>query len=112
MQIYPLYEALDIVAAEPQALLYLSGSDCGVCHAVKPKIQALAEIHSLKALEINLTEQPQAAAAFEVFTIPAVILYARGREYYRQARFIHFAELAEQITRAPSDGADYAEIFK
>ncbi|WP_416190599.1 thioredoxin family protein [Neisseria sp. CCUG12390] len=112
MNTYSLTETLAVLANAPQALLYLSGTNCGVCHVMKSRVQALAEKHALTALEINLTEQPEAVAAFEVLTVPAVLLYAHGREYHRQARFIDLTELSERIQNPPLSNTDYAEIFK
>ncbi|WP_199721313.1 thioredoxin family protein [Neisseria weixii] len=112
MTTYLLAQALEIIATAPQALLYLSGTDCGVCHVMKPRVQALAEKHKLTALEIDLTEQTKAASAFEILTIPAVLLYANGKEYHRQARFIDLQALGKQIEQPPPGYTDYAEIFK
>lgn len=112
MNTYPLAQTLEIIANAPQALLYLSGTNCGVCHAMKPRVQALAANHALSVLEINLSEQTEAAAVFEVLTIPAVLLYAHGKEYHRQARFIDLQALEKQIKQPPLEHTDYAEIFK
>lgn len=112
MNTYPLSRTLDILARAPQALLYLSGTNCGVCHVMKPRVQALAEQYALTALEINLSEQGAAAAAFEVLTVPAVLLYAHGKEYHRQARFIDLKALEKQINQPPLEPKDYAQIFK
>ncbi|PSJ80842.1 thioredoxin family protein [Neisseria iguanae] len=112
MHTYPLAETLGHLANTRQILLYLSGVHCGVCHAIRPSVQILVETHKLTALEINLTEQAEAAAAFEVLTIPAVLLYAHGREYHRQAKFIDLKKLEKQIEYPPLENTDYAEIFK
>ncbi|MFO8065416.1 MAG: thioredoxin family protein [Spirochaetota bacterium] len=90
----------DILNAGGMSLLYLSRPDCGVCTAIKPKVRALLEdFPRMSAYDINLDEMPTLAGRFEVFTIPAVLVYAQGRECIREARYFGIEELARQIDR-------------
>lgn len=43
-------------------------------------------------------------------TIPAVLLFANGKEYHRQARFINMVELEEEL-RNPPQAVDYGALF-
>jgi thiol-disulfide isomerase/thioredoxin len=90
----------EILSDEGLKLLYLSRPDCGVCTAMKPKVKAmLAEFPRVEAYDIDLDEFPILAGRFEVFTIPAVLLYANGREFIREARYFSVDDLAARISR-------------
>jgi len=90
----------NILACEGMQLLYLSRPDCGVCTALKPRVQAMLEYFPrIEAWDIDLDEHPVLAGRFEVFTIPAVLLYAEGREFIREARYFSVDQLAGRISR-------------
>lgn len=89
-----------ILASYGLKLFYLSRPDCGVCTAMKPKVTAmLADFPRIDAYDIDLDEHPILAGRFEVFTIPAVLVYAGGREFIREARYFSVDELAGRIGR-------------
>lgn len=90
----------EILRGDGMSLLYLSRPDCGVCSAVKPKIRAmLEEFPRITAYDIDLDRMPALAGRFEVFTIPAVLVYAQGREFIREARYFSVEELGRRIAR-------------
>lgn len=55
---------------------------CGPCRALTPMIQELAEAYAGKVLicKLNVDENPNVAERFQVFSIPTLILFSRGRE--------------------------------
>jgi thiol-disulfide isomerase/thioredoxin len=90
----------DILSSEGMKLLYLSRPDCGVCTALKPRVAAMLEdFPRIEAYDIDLDRFPILAGRFEVFTIPAVLVYADGREFIREARYFSVEELAGRIHR-------------
>ena len=71
---------------------------CGPCRAVHPILEQLAEAHEGRVdfVKMNVDEHPAAAARYDVFSIPTVILFeggearetvigARPRTYYERA---------------------------
>lgn len=102
-------QMLEQMKQQDQAVAYISSPDCGVCNVIKPKVKALAEQLAIPLFEFNVREYPQLASEFEVLTVPAVILFAKGKEYHRQARFIQMGEL-EKALNNPAQAVDYAEI--
>ena len=80
---------------------------CGPCRAVHPILEQLAEAHrgQVDFVKLNIDEHPSAAARYDVFSIPTVILFeggepretvigARPRSYYEHA----FASVLGQTT--------------
>ncbi|MCY6959410.1 thioredoxin family protein [Clostridium brassicae] len=81
-------------------LLYISSTQCSVCHALLPKIKfILKKYPEIKLKAISIDDYTEVAGEFSVFTIPAVILYINGKEYIRKARFISIEELDRSIGR-------------
>ncbi|WP_319200856.1 thioredoxin family protein [uncultured Ilyobacter sp.] len=82
------------------SFVYISREECSVCHALHPKIKKLSEKYRKASFQkIDLDEFPQAAGEFMVFSIPALIVYSRGKELYRGARFFNLSELEIQLYR-------------
>ena len=79
--------------------LYFSGKSCGVCHALRPKVEALftEEFPKVPLLEIATDEQPELAAQYSVFTLPVLITYIDGREGSRFARSFSLGEVREAL---------------
>ena len=49
---------------------------------------------------VNLDDVPEAAGQLSPFTIPAVLVYAGGKEVVREARYIFIDDISEKIRRA------------
>ena len=105
-----LTETQNFLQNQPLALLYFSANQCGVCHAMKPRVQALTEKLNVPFVELNASKLPEVASVFQVMTIPAVLLFANGKEYYRQARFINVVELEDEL-KNPPQVVDYEALF-
>ena len=87
---------------ENEALLvYFSGENCGVCHALRPKIQdaVTANFPKIKQLYISATDFQETAAGLSVFTIPTVIVFLDGKEFIRQSRHISVGGFIEELKR-------------
>ena len=82
-------------------LLYFSGENCGVCTALKPKIQSSFQIHfpKIKQLFISASDYPAIAAHFSIFTIPSVLIYFDGKETKRESRHISVDQLIQSTKR-------------
>ena len=83
----------------PWALFYLSLPSCGVCTALKPKVDSIARDHQIPVFYVDLEKIPLAGGQWNVFTIPGVLLYVQGRESWRGLRFLDLRDLEDQIDR-------------
>lgn len=90
----------NLTTARRVVLLYFSLPDCGVCHAVRPKVEALlAGRPDIAAYFIDLSVLPEATGRFEVFAVPTVLLFIDGRETVRESRYFSMDELTAKIDR-------------
>ena len=95
-----LEEARNLIESGSITLLYLSRPDCGVCTALKPKVeQMLEEYPGIRAGYIDLDALPEAAGEFSIFTIPGILVYVHGKESVREARYVSMDDLESKIAR-------------
>ncbi len=102
MKIIESPEAFEsIIANNTFVLIYFSGSNCAVCHSVKPKLEKISfdGLPDLVSVEVSVDRFPEIAARYRVFTIPVVLFFVDGREYIREARYIDVLELKGEVDK-------------
>jgi thioredoxin 1 len=89
------------IREEPGVLLYFSGENCNVCHALRPKFKALfdAEFPKIKQIYLDAHENPEISAHFQVFSVPTMIVFLDGHEFVREGRAVSLHKMAEQLKR-------------
>ncbi|MGB3750008.1 MAG: thioredoxin family protein [Arcobacteraceae bacterium] len=78
-------------------MLYFSGKNCGVCTALKPKIQSAFQENfpKIKQIFISADEYPEIAAHFSIFTIPSILVFFDAKETRRESRHISVDQLVQ-----------------
>ncbi|WP_127836785.1 thioredoxin family protein [Clostridium prolinivorans] len=81
-------------------LLYFGSNNCNVCTAMKPKVkEILEEFPKIKSVQIDVEKSLEISASYEIFTIPAILIFIEGKEIIREARYISIQNLREKIDR-------------
>lgn len=82
-------------------MLYFSAPTCNVCHALKPKLSEaiLNDFPTFVIESIDISETPEIASHFTVFTIPTVLIFFQGREFLRKSRHMSVGEVVDAIER-------------
>ena len=88
----------DIINGDVPVLVDFTATWCGPCKMMKP---VLDELHQrmqqkLRIIKIDIDQSPAAAAAFNVQSVPTLILFKKGRGIWRQSGVVPAAQL-EQI---------------
>jgi len=96
-----LKEIQDIIKAEVGVLLYFSGENCSVCHALRPKFKELfdKEFSQIKQIYLDAHNNPQISANFQVFAIPTMLVFLDGREFIREGRAVSMYQLQQKLLR-------------
>lgn len=82
------------------AFLYISRPDCTVCHGLLPQVQRLMEKYPMIGLgHVNADEVQPVAGKFSIFTVPVLLLFVDGKEYFREARIVHMDLLEEKLDK-------------
>ena len=82
------------------SFLYVSRTNCGVCHAILPQLKDLLKEFPLIHLgHINADDVEEIAGCLSVLTVPALLLFVAGKEILREARFVQMQSLHEKISK-------------
>ena len=74
----------EVLGSDKPVLLDFWASWCGPCRMVLPLVEQLSEERpDVKVCKINVDEQPELAAQFNVMTIPTLVVMDGGKELTR-----------------------------
>jgi thioredoxin-like negative regulator of GroEL len=96
-----LEELQNTIREEVGILLYFSGENCNVCHALRPKFKDLFDTNfpQLKQIYLDAYENAEISAHFQVFSVPTMIVFMDGREFAREGRSVSLYQLTEKLKR-------------
>ena len=96
-----LEELRNTIKTEVGVLLYFSGENCNVCHALRPKFKEVfdKEFPQLKQIYLDAHEHAIISANYQVFSVPTMIVFMDGREFAREGRAVSLHQLTAQLKR-------------
>ena len=96
-----LEELQTTIRTEVGVLLYFSGEDCNVCHALRPKFKKVfdKEFPQLKQIYLDAHENAEISAQYQVFSVPTMIVFMDGREFAREGRAVSLHQLTDKLKR-------------
>ncbi len=98
--LHSIEEIDTFVENETLSLVYISQPNCSVCHAILPQVEELLEEYpDISSRHIDAQEVPEVAGRFSVMTVPAILVFAEGKEMFRKARFVPMGELNQQLAK-------------
>jgi thioredoxin 1 len=82
-------------------LFYFSTTSCNVCKVIKPKLLSMLETNypEFKPYYTDIEKSPYIAGQMRVFSVPTLIIFLDGKEFYRLSRNISIDELEKTIKR-------------
>ncbi len=96
-----LDELKEIIRDEIGVLLYFSGENCNVCHALRPKFKELFDnsFPKIRQIYIDAHENPLIASHFRVFSVPTMLVFLDGKEFIREGRAVSLYQLKDKLSR-------------
>ncbi len=96
-----LEELENTIKEEMGVLLYFSGEHCNVCHALRPKFKELfnSKFPKIKQIFLDAEENREIASAYQVFSLPTILVFLDGREFVREGRTVSLHQLEENLSR-------------
>ncbi len=74
-----------------------TGASCGICHVIKPKIEAMLKPYETVQFKVVEVENDREySAQNRVFTVPVLLIKVEGKEF---DRFIHSFSVVEVETK-------------
>lgn len=95
-------EALkELTESELAVAVYFSSPNCGVCHALRPKVEELLseKFPLIKFIHIEIDKSPGISGAYGVFSAPTLLVFFEGKEFLRKVRLMGIQELHDKIER-------------
>lgn len=82
-------------------LLYFTSPDCNVCKTLIPKVRDMiaSEFPLLKLHVVDIASNKEMAGKYQIFTVPVVLVFFEGREFFRKVRNFSISELQKEIER-------------
>ena len=94
-------QQIEVLKSTQAVLLLFGGLQCGVCQAIKPKLECLMELRypEIAMVYVDCAESPDICAQHGVFSLPVLQLYIEGRLYLERGRSFSLVELGVEIDR-------------
>jgi thioredoxin 1 len=82
-------------------LMYFSTPECNVCRVLRPETENLlsSSFPRMLFVYVDVSREPELAARHSVFSVPTVICFFEGKEFFRKTRVFGIRELADAIAR-------------
>ena len=96
-----LEELQNTIRTEVGVLLYFSGENCNVCHALRPKFKEVFDkaFPQLKQIYLDAHEHAEISAYYQVFSVPTMMVFMDGREFAREGRTVSLHQLTQKLKR-------------
>ncbi len=90
----------ELLNGETPVLVDFSAEWCGPCKMMAPELKKFAAMHSddLKVIKVDIDKNPQAAQAYQVQSVPTLILFKKGRQLWRQSGAMSASQLSAAIS--------------
>lgn len=108
MQTITTAEDLQLLRANSALLVLWGGAHCGVCQAIRPRLEALmAEHFAAAALAyVDCADAPALCAQEGVFSLPVLRFYVHGQLALEYARSFSLQQVLADVERVLALAAD------
>jgi len=90
----------ELINKNDMVLVYFGSKTCGVCIAMKPKVEEILKKYGeIKSIQVDVEKSLELSAAYNIFTIPAILVFVEGKETIREARYISMQDIEGKISR-------------
>lgn len=79
----------EVLKSDIKVLVDFNAEWCGPCRMLKPIVEEIANSNSnVKVVSINIDEEDELAAKYNVFSIPCLVIFENGKEINRNVGLI------------------------
>ncbi len=89
----------ELLNSDTPVLVDITATWCGPCKMMAPELKKLVEMHgdNLKVIKVDIDKNPSAAQAYQVQSVPTLMLFLKGRQLWRQSGVMSAAQLSTLI---------------
>jgi thioredoxin 1 len=89
----------ELIRGNTPVLVDFTATWCGPCKMMKPVLEQLHQRmgDKVRIIKIDIDQSPAAAQAYNVQSVPTLLLFQQGRQLWRQSGVIQAAQLQQII---------------
>lgn len=89
----------EIINGDTPVLVDFTATWCGPCKMMKPVLEELHKRkgNSLRIIKVDIDQSPAAANAFNVQSVPTLLLFQKGKQLWRQSGVFQAASLEKIV---------------
>jgi thioredoxin 1 len=86
----------DLINDDTPLLVDFHAEWCGPCKTMAPELKKLVEKEGdkVKVIKVDVDKNPQAASAYQVNSVPTLILFRKGKQLWRQSGAMTASQLS------------------
>lgn len=90
-----------LLQENPASLIYFYQDSCGVCKILFPKVKELLEqdFPKMEMLVFEAIQNRELAAQLRMLSVPGIMIFFEGKEFFRSNGLITINELKSKIGR-------------
>ena len=92
----------ELINGETPVLVDFFAEWCGPCKMMAPELKKLVDLKgdSIRVIKVDIDKNPQAASAYQVSSVPTLILFKQGKQLWRRSGAMTAQQLASVLSQA------------
>ncbi|MFS0560838.1 thioredoxin family protein [Terribacillus sp. 179-K 1B1 HS] len=100
MKLHSVEEVEEFINGNGLAILFISSPGCSVCQALLPRMDDMVQKYPAVQLGyVDAGEVQEVTGKFLAFGAPTILVFAKGKEQFREGRFIRMEDFEAKLER-------------
>ena len=89
----------ELLNSDTPVLVDFTAEWCGPCKMMAPELKKLVEMHgdSLRVIKVDIDKNPAAANAYQVQSVPTLMLFRKGQQLWRQSGAMSASQISAMV---------------
>ena len=89
----------ELLKSDIPVLVDFTAEWCGPCKMMAPELKKLVDMHgdSLRVIKVDIDKNPAAANAYQVQSVPTLMLFRKGQQLWRQSGAMSASQISAMV---------------
>jgi len=89
----------ELLNSDVPVLVDFTAEWCGPCKMMAPELKKLVDMHgdSLRVIKVDIDKNPAAANAYQVQSVPTLMLFRKGQQLWRQSGAMSASQISAMV---------------
>jgi len=89
----------ELLNSDTPVLVDFTAEWCGPCKMMAPELKKLVDMHgdSLRVIKVDIDKNPAAANAYQVQSVPTLMLFRKGQQLWRQSGAMSASQISAMV---------------